>query len=185
MTPKRLSKRTKALLPFLLLAVLIGIFSMMGGCETDFDKVKLNREVVQEYNRSIEQFNKFSHAFTKLGQYVNSVGEDGKPLDEAFWEEVEKKDEPVRQQTQILREFPFQFEDFTAVNEDILPLLDEADAYRDIVSGLKESKATTIASDVHETLKQAYQSILQRSGDVVNTYDRLYMEFVMRSKTEP
>lgn len=184
MNQNRKFNSVRALIPFLILLIGIGIFSAAGGCETNFTQVKMNRTMVNEYNDAINDFNDFSRAFTALGQKMDRTAEKETETDAKFWRETKEEIQQIRSMMANQRKRKFTWEEFEQVKEVMEPLFTEATAYLDEADALAAQGAAQISADTRESLRTGYRTSIEKSGDVVNSFDTLYMDFVSKSKEE-
>lgn len=161
---------------FVAVIILLSILCfMLWGCGYErYEKVKLNADIVKEYNDAIELYNKMALAFTRLARFVDDNADKSSGFDKEFWKEYQLKEEKVLKQVDRINSFKFKNREIEVVMDDIQSFIANLQKYLEYTDAFRDGKEGISKELFINRHKELYNNMLKQSSEIVKIFNNIY-----------
>jgi len=155
----------------MLFALLMLATSCSGG---SYERIKLNADMVKEYNDAIELYNKTAISFTDLARLVEDGNANNTLFSEAFWEEFTKKSDKVYKNIDNISSFEFTYEQTVEVKKDLQSFVQSIRKYLEYIASHRDKEMSTAQEAFISSHRDMYDVIMDMSAHIVEKFDHIY-----------
>ena len=167
------------------LCLLILILILITACSPEeYEEMKANNLLVDEYNEVIESYNKMSVDFTRFARAVDKeLEKDKKDSIAKVSKKYDADKEKIVKNIKKIEEKEFRYEEIETVMEAVTPMIEDMYTYLDLIEGIEEIKPKDMKS-FREEVREFYLGIVEQSIPVTDKFQEVYQEYIFQSDDE-